>query len=497
MPRYPTGRDTAALLRGHELAVPARPAPGPDPVPEKVNRHPRPRRGRPARGLGWTAVEAPLSTMRTTTDQIGGTYPLLATPGMPPVGALIGADVLSGGSFYCHPVEWVLRKITTNPNIWVFGALGRGKSSTIAALALRLMPFGIKTLIAGDKKGEYTPLVRALGQEPIVLGYGQRTRINPLDLGPLAGRWAQLGDDEATDALNDLVSRWSTLLAGFAAAGGRTVTPTDTEVLAHVLRELTGVQAGNTALRPITIPDVHRALSDPDDRLWRIHRFRDRHDFLDATRLLTDSLGSLVNGPLKGLFDAPTNIDLDWDAPIQSLDISALEARGDAALAVAMTCLGSWSQAATDVRRRGEIRVVVRDEIWRQLRLGTGMVAAIEAELKLSRTHQIISILAAHKPDDMLGVGDTDSQAVNIAKGLLALADTRVLLGQDGKVADALADEFHLSATEENLLTGWCNRKPGNALWKVKRGGFQVAAARTHIEEHIFDTNAQLRPENF
>ena len=155
---------------------------------------------------------------------------------------------------------------------------GRGKSSTIAALLLRMMVFGVRTLIAGDVKGEYTPLVRALGQTPIALGYGQGARINPLDLGPLQARWNHLSDDQAADALNDLIARWSKLLAGLAAAGGRPVSPTDTEVLSAVLRELTGIAEGNTTLRPVTIPDVHRALADPDDRLWRGHRFERRQD---------------------------------------------------------------------------------------------------------------------------------------------------------------------------------------------------------------------------
>ena len=490
-----TGRDTAELLRGFELPVPSRPITEPDGPAEKVNRGGRPKRGRTERGLGWTAVEAPLATLRTTTDQVGGLYPLLATPGMPPVGALIGYDALSGGAFYCHPVEWVLRQISTNPNILVFGEPGRGKSSTIAAFLLRMMVFGVNTLIAGDVKGEYSPLVRALGQEPISLGYAQRTRINPLDLGPLAARWQHLSDEQAADALNDLIGRWSTLLAGLAEAGGRPVTPTDTEVLAHVLRDLTGITAGNTRPRPITIPDVHRALTEVEDRLWRTHRFGSRQHFLDETRALTDSLGALVNGSLKGLFDEQTNIDVDWAAPIQSLDVSGLEGRGEKALAVAMTCLGSWSRSATDLRTDGALRIIVRDEIWRQMRLGTGMVAAVDAELRLSRAQQIISILAAHKPGDMLTVGDTGSQSVNIAKGLLALCDTRLLMGQTTAVADELASELQLSGREQDLITGWCNGSPGRGLWKVKAKGFQVQAMLTPRERQIFDTNAQLRGE--
>lgn len=491
-------RDTAAALADFELAVPMRPVWAPPPPAERVNRG-GPRRGRRARGLGWTAVEAPLTAMRTTTDQIGGLYPLLSTPGMPPVGALMGYDALSRGAFYCHPIEWVLRQIASNPNVIIYGEPGRGKSSTIAAFFLRMMLFGVKTLIAGDVKGEYSPIVRALGQEPIALGYGHRTRVNPLDLGPLAARWAGLSPAQATDALNDLIGRWTPLLAALSQAGGHPVTPTDTQVLADVLRRLVGVAGPGDAstpssrLRPITIPDVHRVLTAADDELWRAHRFRDRHQFFDELRPLTDALGGLVTGPLRGLFDEATNVDVDWSAPIQSLDVSGLRSRADNALAVAMTCLGSWSRSATDLRTDGDIRIIVRDEIWRQMRLGVGMVAAVDSELRLSRSEQIISILAAHKPGDMLTVGNDKDQAVNIAKGLLALCDTRVLLGQTTTVAGELADELALSDLETDVIFDWANLRPGRGLWKVKGAGYQVETRLTQIERAVFDTNAQLR----
>jgi hypothetical protein len=56
---------------------------------------------------------------------------------------------------------------------------------------------------------------------------------------------------------------------------------------------------------------------------------------LDATRSITDALTNLIVGPLAGLFDAPTNFDLAWDAPVQSMDLSGLRSRGDPAIAVA------------------------------------------------------------------------------------------------------------------------------------------------------------------
>src|SRR5664279_6161438 len=68
----------------------------------------------------------------------------------------------------------------TNPNIFSFGKPGRGKSATTKAFCLRMMDFGYRTLILGDPKDEYEMLCRALGVEPVAIGHGLSTRINPV-----------------------------------------------------------------------------------------------------------------------------------------------------------------------------------------------------------------------------------------------------------------------------------------------------------------------------
>ncbi|KAA9164066.1 ATP-binding protein [Amycolatopsis acidicola] len=436
-----------------------------------------------------------MTVYQASTHEIGGLFPLLAASPIPAVGARIGYDAHSGGAFYCHPVEWVLRSMCTNPNIVCFGEPGKGKSSTIVAFLLRMMVFGVRSLISGDVKGEYTPLLRALGVTPIMLGRGSRARLNALDLGPLESRWDSWTVDRQRDELDGVLGRWVQLLVALAEAQGYTATVTDEAVLSTVLRQLIGVADGYTRLRPITIPDVQRELADPDPALWTQTRFADRRHFLDHLRSITDALTNLISGPLAGLFDAPTNFTLDWDAPVQSLDLSRLRTRGDQAIAVALTCLGSWSSLMTDLQEDGDIRIVVRDELWRQMRLGLRAVQAVDGELRLSRAERKIQVLVSHKPSDFLSVGAVGSQEVSIAKDLLSLCSTRILFGQSTRVADQLADILALSEKEQEATTGWANERQGRALWKVEnRTGYKVQTVRSTIERKLFDTNAQLRP---
>ena len=86
----------------------------------------------------------------------------------------MGIDLLSGGTFYADPHGWVLHDSVpvTNPNMFIFGKPGRGKSATVKALLLRMMDFGYRALILGDPKDEYQLLCRALGVEPFSIGPG-------------------------------------------------------------------------------------------------------------------------------------------------------------------------------------------------------------------------------------------------------------------------------------------------------------------------------------
>lgn len=489
-----TERSVAELLGTFGAAPPMRLPAASKPRRERLNRPVAPRRGRAQVGAGWSPVEAPLTVYRTSTHEIGGLWPFLVSNGVPPVGARMGYDALSGGAFYCHPVEWVLRGLVTNPNIIVFGEPGRGKSSTIVAFLVRMMAFGVKTLISGDVKGEYSPLLKALGVEPIRLGGGLGTRLNALDLGPLATRWRSFSAQRQREEVMALLGRWVKLLVALAEAQGYRCSNTDEMVLSTVLRRLLGVADGCTDLQPVTIPHVHSQLANPDEQLWRDARFASQRHFLDEMRPITDTLGNLISGALAGLFDEETNFKLDWDAPIQSMDLERLRSRGDQAVGIALTCLGSWSATATDLQPDGQVRIVVRDEVWRQMRLGLKAVQAVDSELRLSRREKQIQILVGHKPSDLLTVGDAGSQEVAIAKHLLALCSTRILFGQSTEVAAELSEALGLGEKEHQQTTGWAMERRGRALWKLEtHTGHKVQTVLSRHEERIFDTNAQLR----
>ena len=499
-PRGPrAGRDLSSLLAdfGHQLTRRA----GDDPVPadERLFSKVVPRRGRMARGAGWAAATPPLSVWRMTSEQTPVFWPLIAANGLPPTGAQMGIDLQSGGAFYCDPFGWVKDDSipVTNPNLFVFGKPGRGKSGTVKIFCLRMMDYGYRVLILGDTKDEYEPLCTALGVQPFVIGHGLPTRVNPLAIGPLGHGWAQLAATEAQSRATIVFTRWLVLLRGLVGSqkiSGESVPfgPSDETAISAALRGLTGYDTGATRLREITVPVLWHALDEPTDDLIRSGRYQSRQHFLDQTRLTRDALGTLVKGHLAGLFDEHTTITPDWRAPIQSLSLSRLDKHGDEAVGVALLCLNSWGQGMREISAPGDLRIVVRDETWKQMRLGIEPVKSLDSNLRLSRNDADVQVVIYHKPSDPLSAGAADSQAVAIAKDLLHLADIKVLHGQDKGVADELAQLIGLNPMAQQLVTGWANSGKGLALWMVGDRQYQVQTVRTPLEEALTFTNQAL-----
>jgi hypothetical protein len=485
-------RSLDGLLADFGAAMPRKPAPEPA-VPAD---RPFPRmaraRGVRAREWGWAPTLAPLAGYQVTSEQTPVMWPLITGDGLPPTGAPMGFNVLSGGSFYCDPMGWTTDDTiqVTNPNVFVFGKPGRGKSALVKAFILRMIRFGYRSLVLGDVKDEYEDISRALGVTPYRIGPGLPGRINPLDIGPLALDWERHDRLETAHRGAIVFNRWLALIRGLVGSQGVPFTPTESRVFGRVLRDLTGWSRAQTTLGVITIPMVWAALDSPTDALVAECRYESRQDFFDGTRALRDALGSLCEGELEGLFDAASTFQPNWRAPIQTLSLNALHAGGnEAAVGIALMCLNSWGQGMREIAHPGDRRIVLRDEAWLQTRLGLEAVKTLDANLRLSRNDGDIQLVTYHKPSDPLSAGDQGSQAAQIAKDLLHLADVRILMGQDEEVAAELGHLLGLTRMQRDIVTGWAMQDKGRALWMVGDQRYKVQTVLTPLERRLTYTN--------
>ena len=144
-----------------------------------------------------------------TTRHLCAAYPLVSEAGLGHEGVLIGRDVL-GGSFVYDPFVLYRLGVVTNPNMVVFGQIGRGKSSFVKSYLWRQAVFGRSAWVI-DPKGEYGPLAQAWGVTPVALRPGGPIRLNPLDTGePAEGGGAEPD--------NEIVRRRVVLTSSLAVA---------------------------------------------------------------------------------------------------------------------------------------------------------------------------------------------------------------------------------------------------------------------------------------
>ena len=98
----------------------------------------------------------------------------------------------------------------------------------------------------------------------------------------------------------------------------------------------------------------------------------------------------------------------------------------------------------------------------------------------------------AHKPSDLVSVGDAGSQAAAIAKDMLHLADTKILHGQDQAVAEELRGLLGLPDIATRIVTDWCRQTPGRALWIVGEHMFKVQTVLHPAERALTFTSQAL-----
>jgi hypothetical protein len=412
---------------------------------------------------------------QVTTRNLGAAYPFIAEAGLGQRGVVVGDDLL-GGAFIFDPFELYLQGVVSNPNMVVFGQIGRGKSAFVKTLLWRQAVFGRRAWVV-DPKGEYADLADAWGVRPVALRPGGAIRLNPLDPGPEVS-------SGAVDLLGGTTRRQLELLASLASAClGRTLLPRERAALGAALH------SASVQVEVATVPLVVEALLAPTAHAAAELR-TERHTLLEDGRDVALELRRLVHGDLCGMFDGPTTPGLDLSAPLVVLDLSALYT--SAALGVLMACATAWLQAAlartaAGPAEHGQVFLVV-DEAWAILS-NLGVARWLQSSWKLSRAFGVANVAVLHRVSDLRSVGASDSEQVALAQGLLADSETRVVYAQAPSELAAASSLLSLSSTEAELLP---QLRRGVALWKVGQRSFLVQHRLSALERRMVDTDRAM-----
>ena len=430
-----------------------------------------------------------LPAHQVTTRNLGAAYPFIAEAGLGQRGVVIGDDLL-GGSFVFDPFELYAAGVVSNPNMVVFGQIGRGKSSFVKTFLWRQAVFGRRAWVV-DPKGEYGDLADAWGVRPVALRPGGAIRLNPLDRGPEAGAASVAVGSAASEGTDATARRRTELLASLASAClGRSLAPRERAALGAALADTVAVHDNPT------VPEVVEALLAPSADAARALR-TERRDLLEDGRDVALELRRLVHGDLAGMFDGPTTPGLDLSAPLVVLDLSALYT--SAALGVLMACATAWLQAAlartagpgaraSDAGAASGRFFLVVDEAWAILS-NLGVARWLQSSWKLSRAFGVSNVAVLHRVSDLRSVGASDSEQVALAQGLLSDSETRVVYAQSPGELEAASELLSLSDTESELLP---QLRRGIALWKVGQRSFLVQHRLSALEPYIVDTDAAM-----
>ena len=243
----------------------------------------------PQAGRHWWRLR--LEPHRATSDVLAVAYPFLAEEGLGSVGSLIGVDYWSGTAFVFDPFTLYERKVLTNPNMLLAGALGRGKSMLAKSLACRQIAFGRRIYIPGDVKGEWSVVADAVGGAVIRLGVGSpiaSTRSTRAHGHPTQA--TTNGGPRSPNAVGVFSPRWRRWRSG-ASWARRNATPWPSP------------STRRSGLGPGAAPGGGRH-ARPAGVGGRRHGPQLRED----GRQVALALGRLVDGDLAGLFDGPSTV---------------------------------------------------------------------------------------------------------------------------------------------------------------------------------------------
>jgi hypothetical protein len=422
---------------------------------------------------------------RATTAHLASLYPFHGGHALAGLAApYVGVNVTDGGSAWCFdPFELYGRDlgggvVVTNSNMLVLGEPGNGKSTAVKTMLWRQAGYyGARRFIAiSDPKGEYGPLAAAAGMPVVRLAPGGQARLNPLDPGP--------GEPDSS-----LLARQSLLIG----------------LLAQVLRrELTGVEESILAVAIERVDDVHPHQAPPTlgdlaqvlGELPAVVR-RHRHLSLLADGELNASLTALRVGlvkllehTLRGMFDGPSTVTVDWAAgPGLVVDLSAVFGNPEALPLVQMTTNAWLSAQMAALQQLGRRGILVEDEVWATT--GSERAAKVlQARLKLCRLYGIWNILVTHRLSDLRAQADDGTAAAKVAAGLLGDVQTKVVFRQANEELDDARRLLRLNDRSLELLP---RLTKGRALWVVAgRSAVVHHAVGAKTEAALVDTDAAM-----
>lgn len=336
-----------------------------------------------------------------------------------------------------------------NANSVVFASSGAGKSFAVKLEALRSLMFGTDVIVI-DPENEYERLSAAVGGTYLTLSLNSPERINPFDL-PITA-----GDERGEDILRSAVVGIKNLVA--IMVGG--LTPEEDAILDRAVYE-------TYALKDIT--------ADPKSHKNEPPLMQDLQNILGnmtGAENLSRRLSKYTEGTFAGLFNQPTNIDLDKGFVVFSIRDLEEQLRP---IGMFLVLSFIWNRARYQMRKR----LVIVDEAWILMRYKDSS-DFLYSLVKRARKYFMGVTLITQDVEDFI----TSQQGRTIVNN----SALRLLLRQAPSAVDKLAEVFKLTESEKLILR---EAKVGQGIFFAGSNHVAIEVIASFEEERLITTNPE------
>lgn len=334
-----------------------------------------------------------------------------------------------------------------NANEVVFAKSGAGKSYMVKLEALRSLMWGTDIIVI-DPENEYQLLAEAVGGSYLNLSLNSEQRINPFDLSPILE--GQTGEEVLRSAVILVHGLLKLMLGGLTAEEDAVLDRAVYET--YALKDITADPASHKNPPPL-MSDLQHVLEN-----------------MSSTESLVRRLEKYTTGTFAGLFNQPTNFDLNRG--FVAFSVRDLE---DQLRPIGMyLVLGYiWNKIKQDLRRR----IMIIDEAWLLLQ-HEDSAKFVFSLAKRARKYYLGLTIISQDVEDMI--------SSQYGRAVLTNASLTVLLKQSPSAAERLVDTFNLTEGEKYLLL---EADVGEGLFFAGLNHVAIKVVSSYSEDQMITTD--------
>lgn len=339
-----------------------------------------------------------------------------------------------------------------NANSVIFAKSGAGKSYAVKLEILRSLMMGTDVIVI-DPENEYLPLLEKVGGSYMNVSLNADKRINPFDLPkPVRGQDTKPGDLLRSNVLN---------LLGLLKLMLGDISPTEQGILDQALID-------TYAVKGITMDTV-------DPTQYEMPTMEDLQSVLSGMKgadNLVQRLKKYTEGSFAGIFNKPTNIQLDSGLVVFSIRDLEDELR-PIAMYVILNYI--WNKVRSELKKR----ILVIDEAW-SLMQHEDSAKFLYGLVKRARKYYLGVTTITQDVEDFLNS--------KLGKPVITNSSMQLLLKQSPSAVEPLTKIFNLTQGEKYLLL---NSGVGQGLFFAGLKHVAVQVIASYNEDKIVTTNPQ------